>query len=106
MNGNITESFEKNDNKWCCQNSLEHCVEDGFFDVKCTGKAISLQEQCSSQQNGHGCNDYRDDQYRNYRAARSYINLCNDRYLHMYEMSSHLFSFLIVSKAKIFFKNL
>ena len=50
--------------------------------VTCTGKAISLEEQCPNQEEVPICNQYPNDKYRNFLAERSFIDICNDnRYL-------------------------
>ena len=55
--------------------------DDEFFrettDTLATGKAISLKDQCPNEEK-HACNMYPNDDYRNYHAQRSYIDVCND----------------------------
>ena len=59
MEGNNTYSFGYNESKWCCKNSEEECLFDD--DVICKGNTISLEEQCTSQENNRVCNYYPDD---------------------------------------------
>ena len=70
MEGSNTYSSGYNESKWCCKNSDEECLFDD--DVTCKGKAISLKEPCTSQDNNRVCNYYPDDLYR---AERSYVNI-------------------------------
>ena len=89
VQGNIIETFEYSSNKWCCMNFNGICSQTTWHNY-CTGKAIPLQEQCSSQEIGYVCNHYPLDPYRNRGPnishvlygidgiERSYVNICND----------------------------
>ena len=66
MQGNIRDSFNGMDNKWCCKTTSEHCKTVGHMNKTCIGKAISLQEQCPNNEKNHICNHYPDDPHRNY----------------------------------------
>ena len=76
--GNITDSFDYDDNKWCCNSVNEDCILTSFG-VNCTGKTLSLQEQCPNQGGSNVCNHYPNDPDRNNdRVERSYLNICDD----------------------------
>ena len=85
MEGNVTESFQGSDNKWCCKTTSEECNLDNEDNLSCIGKSISLQEQCSNYEMSCGvCNHYPYDPFRNLLGSsyddtiRSFIDICND----------------------------
>ena len=88
--GSNIDIFTVDDKKWCCRTTNETCnIVDGIEDyyLNCTGQAISLQEQCPSNELSHVCNHYPDDRFRNFYEhttlhnfdfERSFLNICND----------------------------
>ena len=93
MEGNVTDSFQRGDNKWCCKTTSEECNLDNEHNLSCIGKSISLQEQCSNYEMSCGvCNHYPHDPFRNLFGfyeediVRSFIDICHDNryYLILY----------------------
>ena len=85
VQGNITDSFGSGDNRWCCKTTNDTCtieqIQSGYNFIEavtCKGKSISLNDQCSSQEEGHFCNHYPKDEWRNAEEERSYVDICND----------------------------
>ena len=85
MEGNVTESFQVWDNKWCCKTTTEECKWESEWDASCIGKAISLEEQCPNyEMSGDVCNHHPHDPFRNVMGTsekhleRSFIDICND----------------------------
>ena len=81
--GNEKESFKYYDEKWCCTNStcsIDRRRFDGNAqEVSCKGRVLKLQEPCENHIEGKRCNFYQNDEYRNYKAERSFKDACNDQ---------------------------
>jgi len=71
--------------KWCCKSTSDECEvvkrdnKGHAIIVKCIGASLPLTKQCQNDQtNTPTCNFYPPDKHRNFRASRSYMDICND----------------------------
>ena len=80
---NITE-FKKDGNLWCCKSTKDDCqVELDHFgfqtSIKCIGHPIPLTQQCHDGDfSTPQCNYYPEDENRNRKATRAFLNVCQD----------------------------
>jgi hypothetical protein len=83
VGSNITE-FMRDDGHWCCKSTKDDCTveKSGRFGaeiVKCIGNPIQLTQQCNDGDiSTSRCNYYPGDEYRNYRAKRAFLDVCQD----------------------------
>lgn len=87
---NITE-FKAEDGLWCCKTTKDACTIERS-NIKCTGHAIPLTQQCHNHELTSNCNYYPDDVSRNYyvyvyyyggssmdgNVIRSYLDTCSN----------------------------
>ena len=85
VGSNITE-FKKDDGRWCCKSTKDDCtVEKYLYNggpaeiVKCIGHPIPLTQQCHDGDfSTPQCNYYPEDENRNRKAKRAFLNVCQD----------------------------
>merc|ERR1712173_369762 len=78
---NRTSQIRFNDGRWCCQSISNECTLEYKYHyvpmiVNCIGTSIPLTQQCLNEETQSStCNFYPEDQYRNFLAIRSYIDV-------------------------------
>ena len=85
LNDSNMTQFSYEDKRWCCKTTSEECTltttqyYDRAIEVKCIGIPLNLTQQCHHNDNDSpGCNYYPMDIHRNFEAARSYVDICQD----------------------------
>ena len=81
VGSNVTD-IKKDDDLWCCKSTKDDCtVELNSYGtvVNCIGHPIPLTQQCHDGDiSTPRCNYYPDDEDRNYKAKRAFLDVCQD----------------------------
>ena len=78
VGSNITE-FKKEDDLWCCKSTKDDCIKEDWKTVNCIGHPIPLTQQCHDGDiSTPRCNYYPEEETRNYRAKRAFLDVCQD----------------------------